>query len=312
MKAFLITVDTEGDNLWDWKKGKKITTENAKYLKRFQVLCEKYGLYPTYFTNYEMAEDPVFTEFAEAALSRDACEIGMHLHAWNNPPIVELPNADNKGGQPYLIEYPADFMEEKIALLSDLLRKKFGPVVSHRAGRWATDDTYFSLLEKYGYTIDCSVTPGLNWSGNKGGTIGSKGSDYTQSNKKPYIIKNTNIVEIPVSIFKSHKLPTQEFHGIKRLLKDSYHAMKGHNVWVRPTHGNTYEMFDALRLARKNDSQYLMFVIHSSELMPGGSPNFKTSDDIENLYRGLDTFFSCCCETFSGITVAKYCKQLNI
>ena len=28
MKTFLITVDTEGDNLWQWKPGEKITTEN--------------------------------------------------------------------------------------------------------------------------------------------------------------------------------------------------------------------------------------------------------------------------------------------
>lgn len=41
MKHFIITVDTEGDNLWEYKKGTPIGTENAKYLPRFQSLCEK-------------------------------------------------------------------------------------------------------------------------------------------------------------------------------------------------------------------------------------------------------------------------------
>lgn len=54
--AFLITIDTEGDNLW--QKHDSITTENARYLPRFQQLCEKYGFKPVYLTNYEMAIDP--------------------------------------------------------------------------------------------------------------------------------------------------------------------------------------------------------------------------------------------------------------
>lgn len=31
MKKFLITIDTEGDNLWEWKNGEKIYTENTLY-----------------------------------------------------------------------------------------------------------------------------------------------------------------------------------------------------------------------------------------------------------------------------------------
>lgn len=55
MKHFIITVDTEGDNLWEYKKGTPIGTENAKYLPRFQSLCEKYGFKPVYLTNYEVS-----------------------------------------------------------------------------------------------------------------------------------------------------------------------------------------------------------------------------------------------------------------
>jgi hypothetical protein len=67
--AFLITIDTEGDNLW--QKHDSITTENARYLPRFQQLCEKYGFKPVYLTNYEMAIDPVYIEFAKDVIARD-------------------------------------------------------------------------------------------------------------------------------------------------------------------------------------------------------------------------------------------------
>lgn len=37
--AFLITIDTEGDNIW--ARRLPITTRNAEYLPRFQKLCER-------------------------------------------------------------------------------------------------------------------------------------------------------------------------------------------------------------------------------------------------------------------------------
>ena len=40
-KFFIITIDTESDNQWDSSKNQ--TTENARFIPRFQELCEKYG-----------------------------------------------------------------------------------------------------------------------------------------------------------------------------------------------------------------------------------------------------------------------------
>ena len=50
--AFLITIDTEGDNLWAAPEA--ITTENSRWLPRFQQLCERFGFQPTYLTDYEI------------------------------------------------------------------------------------------------------------------------------------------------------------------------------------------------------------------------------------------------------------------
>ena len=47
--AFLITIDTEGDDIWG--SHANVTTENARYLPRFQDLCRKHGFKPTYLTN---------------------------------------------------------------------------------------------------------------------------------------------------------------------------------------------------------------------------------------------------------------------
>src|SRR5580700_5433153 len=120
---FIITVDTEGDDIWS--RPHQITTHNALFLPRFQSLCERYGYRPVYLTNYEMATSEEFVEFARDVLRRDAAEIGMHLHAWNSPPLMPLTD-DDFHYQPYLIEYPDEVMREKIRVMTVLLEERFG------------------------------------------------------------------------------------------------------------------------------------------------------------------------------------------
>ena len=111
-----------------------------------------------------MACCPEFVAFARDVLRRNTGEIGMHLHAWNSPPIEPLTDDDDRYHS-YLIEYPAPVMERKIAFMTALLQDTFdSAIVSHRAGRWAFDATYARLLIKFGYQVDCSVTPNVSWS----------------------------------------------------------------------------------------------------------------------------------------------------
>src|SRR5262249_41044111 len=83
---FLTTIDPEGDDLWG--RPRRVTTQNASYLERFQLLCEEQGLKPTWLTNHEMVSSPVYRTFAEDVLARGTGEIGMHLHAWDSPPLT--------------------------------------------------------------------------------------------------------------------------------------------------------------------------------------------------------------------------------
>ena len=180
---FLITIDAEGDNLWN--KPKIITTNNAKFLSRFQLLCDSYGLKPTYLTNYEMACSDVFKEFGLNLISNKTGEIGMHLHSWNNPPIEPL-TADDYYYQPYLIEYPPNLIREKIKIITDLLENTFNiKMISHRSGRWSFNDSYAQSLIEYGYKIDCSVTPLRSWENTIGKPDGDGGTNYIYHSNRP-------------------------------------------------------------------------------------------------------------------------------
>ena len=315
MKKFLISIDTEGDNLWKWCVGEPITTENAKYLPRFQELCEKYGFKPTYLTNYEMAKDPFFADYFKKKSNNNLCEIGMHLHSWNSPPDYDLEiRNDVSAGAPFITEYPPEIISKKVEFLTDLLQNTFETkIITHRSGRWATSQEYFEILDKFNYSIDCSVTPLINWKKAAGQSLNSWGTDYTDFPKTPYIIENTDILEIPVTIRENHRLKSFKNCGIKKGLKRITEAKKGYGpLWLRPK--NTRENLNDLlyltdKISKEYKTDYLMFMLHSSEFMPGGSPNFINEESIEHLYCNLDMLFKHISKKFSGCTFKEYYEK---
>lgn len=308
--AFIITIDTEGDNLW--QNHERISTENTRFLPRFQSLCEKYAFKPVYLTNYEMAQDAAYVEFASDVIKRGQGEVGMHLHAWNSPPLVALTDDDWRH-KPYLIEFPAEQIKAKVAFMTQLLEDNFQTkMLSHRAGRWAFNEYYASLLVEQGYLVDCSVTPHVNWSSSPGNPKGTGGTDYSRFPKEAYFIDLSDIakagdsplLEVPMSIQLKHS-------GLLNQIKSGYDKLRGKNRspsthWLRPSGGNVENMQKVAEQSLKQGSDYIEFMLHSSEFMPGGSPTFKNEQDIERLYEDLEKLFSWISERAQGMTLAEY------
>ena len=268
-----------------------MTTENARFLPRFQILCERFGLKPTWLTNYEMAESPVFCEFGRDVLRRGAGEIGMHLHAWDSPPLTPGPR-----GQAYLIEFPEDVMREKVAFMTALLEGRFGEkMTSHRAGRWAFDSRYARLLVEHGYLVDCSVTPYVSWAAHPGDPDGAGGSDYTSFPPSP-----------TSWIWSGSTARTLVLARGPRLDRPA-----GRQAAVAATQGqNRDSMHAILRRAREEGWPCVLFILHSSELMPGGSPTFPTDDAIESLYEDLESVFAEGAEHFRGATLSEFYDEM--
>jgi hypothetical protein len=51
---------------------------------------------------------------------------------------------------------------------------------------------------------------------------------------------------------------------------------------------------------------YVEFMLHSSEFMPGGSPTFKDEAAIEGLYQDLEVLFSWLSDKTVGMTLAEF------
>lgn len=189
-------------------------------------------------------------------------------------------------------------MRDKFKVLFDILSDKIGHnPVSHRAGRWAMDERYFRILSDFGITTDCSFTPGINWESSKGVTRG--GSDYTDVPVQPHFIDG--VLEVPMSIRKGRAWGCGTMkHKLKSLMIE-------HPIWLRPSGQSTYEINQILKtIKREQDTDYAEFMIHSSELMPSGSPYFKTDSDIDYLYNTLESIFYSASKNYSGITLREY------
>jgi hypothetical protein len=317
----LITIDTEGDNLWACPR--EITTRNAQFLPRFQALCERHGLKPTYLTNYEMVQCPQFREFALDVQRRGTAEIGMHLHAWNSPPLWPL-TPDDFAHQPYLMEYPESVMREKIVFLTDLLEATFErKMVSHRAGRWGFNAVYARLLAECGYRVDCSVTPHLSWKDYAGNPSGNGGPDFTRFPDYPYYLDLqcidhpgvSSLLEVPLTVMPCREQVGRWLRGLAARGPSLVQRVVGRlyppPTPLRPRRGNCQSLLRLLEWARRQERPYVEFILHSSEFMPGGSPTFVTERDIEALYNDMDLLFAEAGKWFKGATLHEFCQAFD-
>ncbi len=318
--SFLITVDTEGDNLWACPR--EITARNACHLARFQTLCEKYGFKPTWLTNYEMALSSEYVEFARDAVHRGMAEVGMHLHAWNSPPIRPLTEDDFRH-QPYLIEYSDAVMREKIAFMTNLLEERFEQkIVSHRAGRWGFNSAYAKALVDYGYRVDCSVTPHISWAASMGAPEGAGGPDFRRFPELPYYVDlndvsrpgDSELLEVPVTVAQTcfskaeeilrngpsliHRAVRRFFPPLRRMIpcdKEREHV----------------GMMRLLDQARIDERKCVVLATHSSELTAGFSPSFPDEASIERLYARLDELFAKAAEFCRGATLGEFAEAFE-
>jgi hypothetical protein len=310
---FIITIDTEGDDLWS--RPREITTRNAECLPRFQALCERYRLKPVYLVNYEMAISPRFVEFGRDVIARGTAEIGMHLHAWNSPPLTPLTDDDFRY-QTSLIEYPDHVMREKIRYMTGLLEDTFQrKMVSHRAGRWGFDSRYAAMLVEEGYRVDCSVVPGVDWHRNAGAPGGKGGTDYRGFPDRPYFLDTADIsvpgagplLEVPMTVRPSPLYRRAPIAYRLPVLRQVAHRVAPAVRWLCPVTllegANLNAMVDVARAGRDEGAAHMEFMLHSSELMPGGNEWFRTAADMDRLYEWMEALFEALCSWCRSTTL---------
>ncbi len=317
----VVTVDTEEDN--QWQRPWPSTVENLQFLPRFQFLCDRYGLKATYLCTYGVVNSPAF-DLIRSYQKNGRAEIGAHLHPWANPPF----NSDwseDRACCPYPSELPLDLFSDKLEALTEATCRRTGiRPRSYRAGRWGFCAEHVPALLRLGYEVDSSVTPSVSWQSHLGTRQG--GPDFRQAPVHPYFLSPENtcqpgasdLLEVPVTVLTNSLAHRSAF--LKRLLSTHQGTLTTRIIskclrlrprWFRPLPGESAR--DLKRVHREACRQHLpvtVFMCHSSELMPGGSPYYPTPESVERLYGNLESLFGFLAESGAkGLTLHEFSRQ---
>jgi hypothetical protein len=302
---FILTIDTEGDNQWD--HGRKVTVENIKFIPRFQDLCDRYSIKPTYLVTSEVCEDNYACELFSGYLLDGKAEVGAHLHSWTTPPFLDREGFRyNDPNHAFATELPLDILSEKIANLTYQIERAFNRrPLSFRSGRYGFNDDVAEILIKNSYIVDSSVTPYIDWSPHAGVPGVRGGPDFIDSLPLPYNhnYNGKSILEIPITVMptkfplnRSMALARSYFRNVdnniilKILRKLFYNEQP---VWLRPTPETDIGLLNELLNETKNkDLPFITMMFHSSELMPGCSKYRPDEASVEELFKLLENFFT--------------------
>ncbi|MBV8230613.1 MAG: hypothetical protein JO329_11570 [Planctomycetaceae bacterium] len=339
----LITIDTEADN--QWVESATLTTENTRFIPRFQHLCDRFGFKPTYLCTYEMVTDTRFQDIVGPYQESGRAEIGAHLHPWSNPPF-DPARGDSTEHHTYPHELPIDLFEQKMAVLTGAISEAFGRApTSYRAGRYGFHAAHADVLLRLGYVVDCSVAPYHSWKATPGMPGGSGGPDFRVARPGAYFLDREDdtgagedrLLEVPITILFTRWPLRSWLRGQRwwigntygrpgRLLKKMEHAPHAPRwlrpgwllrklgyapCWFRPTKDQTACQLIAIhREARRQGLPYVMMLFHSSELMPAGSPNFPDEASIEALYETFEAVFQhVAADGDRGVTLSEFVGQ---
>lgn len=292
---FIITVDVEADNQWLKEMSKNVS--NVFELPRFHNLVRKFGFKPTYLMTYEVADNERAVNMLKGWQDSGEAEVGAHFHPWSTSPF-----GDNDKYKRFPSELKDDELRLKLENLTKIITEKIGiKPTSYRAGRWGFDNRQIKILSELGYVADCSISPKVDWSRNNNITPGSIGPDWSFESIIPHNLEldGKKILEVPMTIINTgfiygsggvleRFILKHPANLLARVIRKFFIKPR----WLRAFKETKVSDWEAIyKSALKNRLPVIEFMIHSSELVSGGSPYVKNEKDLETLYKNLEALF---------------------
>jgi hypothetical protein len=236
-----------------------------------------------------VAQDPQACRILASWQDHFQAEIGAHLHPWNTPPFQDLPHQEPVPSE----QLPLDLLRAKLATLLGSLKQTLGASPrSFRMGRFDAGAQIFSLLPEFGILVDSSMVP-LRQS------IG--GPDHFLTPAEPFFLQApastaTGLLEAPLTLLPVWPRLARWVHHFSTYFQKTT-AEKWRRAFARlgavgiqPTMFPLASMRTAVYLHRRRRGRTLVLYLHSSELLPGASPQFPTEASISRLVRKIRRF----------------------
>ncbi len=239
-KWFTVTIDTEGDRACPLfvRKWGHLTGRFSSVLEgipRLRSVWDSFAVLPVYLATDSVLSCSDCVEVLRQEQEAGA-EIGTHLHIGD--------------------EFPCNVPEERRHLeqLTNLYERAFGTrPSSYRAGRYGMSGNTLTALGEFGYKVDSSVTPHVDWSA-------QGGPDYRQHPNQPYW--EHGILEVPITILGARSW--WPFGGWSKYR------------WLRPSVATAEHLRWIVDRACQTGLEVLNMTFHTMELIPRASPYVRT------------------------------------
>lgn len=301
----IVSLDVEEEGLFSGNYAARgCGVRNVALLPRLAPLTHDLGFPLTLFCAHTVFSSPEARP--HLAWMRDHCraEIAAHLHHWSTPPLTDGEDSDDssqKDGPPVRTDkMPRQLLRRRLRTLLDAGRDFQGaPLTSFRMGRWDLKASVRPLLAEEGITFDSSVCPLRVFSG---------GPDHFLAPTEPYWPEDCpGLLESPVTQVALLPPLARLWYGLTRrkALVDSFHfwgALSPNPVWHSPA-----VMRAATKLLVRRGGRVLSLFWHSSEMLPGGSPNIPDQAAADALYQKTFNYLRWLCENYNvmGLTAAQ-------
>lgn len=278
-------------------------TDNVRHWQPFQDICRKHGIPPTYLITYEVAADTLAQGLLRSWIRAGEAEVGAHLHPWTTPPFRDDHGFRyNDSWHAYASELPEELIRKKLSNLTSQIETNLNVRPrAYRAGRFGFDLRAARILAELGYLVDSSVTPLLSWRSYPGLPTGPGGPDFSSHPARPFRIEGAGgLLEIPVTVVPTYPVlryfpalltlyRTRPLRAVRRLLFSRWASPQP--VMLQPADLD-YPCKELCRAYeyQSQEADVAVMMVHSSELMPGGSPQTPTRASVSQVLDRLDAF----------------------
>ncbi len=285
-----ITIDVEEEGLFRGKyDSSNVSVTNVLQLRRLDSIFLEWQIRPTLLVTYPVVNNEKTINLLLELKEKWNAEIGAHLHPWNTPPIATLSHPE-----PVPSEFiPSGLLQAKLGTLLTSLSKHGVEPVSFRMGRFNMGPTMFSVLQETDIKVDSSIAPMQRYYGGPDHLIAPT-DPYFPDPVDPRRPGSSKLLEVPLTTVPLTRNLGRYLESMNKSIIPaswiSWAAMYLGTLSVQPLGTGLNRMKIAVLLHSKRGGEVLTLFFHSSELMPGGSPELPTPEHVNRFFDQLRSF----------------------
>ncbi|QDU67820.1 polysaccharide deacetylase family protein [Engelhardtia mirabilis] len=290
--TLLVQVHTEEEFDWQAPFDRKATaTTSVPQLPRLQAVFDAHGTAATWAVDWPVVEHPGMAEGLATWVRDGRAEVGAHLHPWVNPPFVEEVNRTNS----FAGNLPPELEREKLGRLVAQIEARIGVAPrTYVAGRYGVGPNTLRALVELGFRIDGSATPPFDFRA-------EGGPDFSRFPVSPYRYDGVpELLGLPVTggylgLLRSLGrvlMPLIDAPLAKRLGVEAILSRLAvlERVRLSPEGFSLAEMQALTRRFHADGERVFTLSLHSTSILPGGSPYCATESDVVELLGRLDRY----------------------